>query len=72
MRRIAEKGERLHALALARLKAQGIMESDDGGLFEVALPARQSRRYPAQGGEAAEQEISSCFLDILFNDDVIP
>ena len=38
VRRIAEKGDCLHAQALARLEAQGIMESDDGGLFAVALP----------------------------------
>ena len=72
VRRIAEKGDCLHAQALERLEAQGIMESDDGGLFAVALRVRDSRRYPAPAGVAAEQEIRSRLMDILFNDDVIP
>ena len=72
VRRIAEKGDCLHAQALARLEAQGIMESDDGGLFAVAFRVRDSRRYPAPAGVFAEQEIRSRLLDILFNDDVIP
>ena len=77
VRRIAEKGDCLHAQALARLEAQGIMESDDGGLFAVAFRVRNSHRYPrnpmlAAAGEAEEQEIRSRLMDILFNDDVIP
>ena len=77
VRRIAEKGDCLHAQALARLEAQGIMESDDGGLFAVAFRVRNSHRYPrnpmlAAAGEVEEQEIRSRLMDILFNDDVIP
>ena len=72
VRRVAEKGDCLHAQTLARLEAQGIMESDDGGLFAVARRVRQSRRYPTAAAEAAEQEIRSRLVDILFNDDVIP
>ena len=72
VRRISEKGDCLHAQVLARLEDQGIMESDDGGLFAVAFRVRDSRRYPAPAGVVAEQEIRSRLLDILFNDDVIP
>ncbi len=77
VRRIAEKGDCLHAQALARLEAQGIMESDDGGFFTLALRVNRSHRYPrnpslAAAGEASEQEIRSRLMEILFNDDVIP
>ena len=77
VRRIAERGDCLQGQALARLEAQGIMESDDGGFFALALRVRRSRRYPlslslAAAGEEAEQEIRSRLMDILFNDDVIP
>ena len=74
VRRIAERGDCLHGQALARLEAQGIMESDDGGFFALALRVRNSRRYPlspslAAAGEEAEQEIRSRLMDILFNDE---
>ena len=38
VRRIAERGDCLHGQALARLEAQGIMESDDGGFFRAGAP----------------------------------
>ena len=72
VRRIAEMGDCLHGQTLARLEAQGIMESDDGGLFGLAFRVRQSRRYPTAVAEATEQEIHTRIMDTLFNDDVIP
>ncbi len=72
VRRIAEKGDDLHQQVLERLAAQGIMESDDGGLFGLAFRVRQSRRYPTAVAESTEQEIHTRIMDILFNDDVIP
>ena len=72
VRRTAELSEHLRAVALNRLEARGIMESDDGGFFSLALRVRHSRRYPTAAGEAAEQEIHSRLMDIIFDNDAIP
>ena len=73
VRRIAggERGDQLRADALERLVEQGILETDDGGgFFALTSPVTRSRHYPTAASGAAEQEIHSRMMDIVFSEDL--
>ena len=72
VRRIAVRdGDRLRAQALERLVEQGILETDDGrGFFSLTSRVTHSRHYPTDASGAAQEEIHSRIIGILFSDDI--
>ena len=71
VRRIAQGADELRAVALERLVEQGILETDDGrGFFALTRRVIRLHRYPTAAGGAAEQEIHSRIMGILFSDEL--
>ena len=69
VRRVAQSGEQIRNLALARLLKAGILDSADEGAISLARGVARSRRYPIVEGKA-EQEVHLRIMRVLFSDDI--
>lgn len=69
IRRFAQRYDEFRALALDRLVAANILESDDGGVFSLSPKVSHSQYYPAIDG-VAEREITARMVALLFSDDI--
>ena len=69
VRRIAQNGEQIRNLALARLLKTGILASAEEGAIALARGVARSRRYPIVEGKA-EQEVQLRIMRVLFSDDI--
>lgn len=69
VRRIAQTGEQIRNLALARLLKTGILASAEEGAIALARGVARSRRYPIVEGKA-EQEVQLRIMRVLFSDDI--
>ena len=69
VRRIAQNGEQIRNLALARLLKTGILASAEEGAIALARRVVRSRRYPIVEGKAV-QEVQLRIMRVLFSDDI--
>ena len=67
--RVAERGDEIRQIALARLVNRGILEFDEGGLLALLPLVGRSRRYPLIDGVARE-EVRLRIMRVLFSDDI--
>ena len=69
VRRIAQSGDQIRNLALARLLKAGILDSADEGAISLARSVTRSRRYPIVEDKAVE-EVQLRIMRVLFSDDI--
>ena len=67
--RIAQRGEEIIDMAIDRLVAKGIFESDDGGYWSLSHRVTRTGRYPLMDGWAGE-EIKGRIFRVLFDDEI--
>ena len=69
VRGIAKDGDRIRAMALARLVDAGILRSAEEGAMLSSSRVARARRYPTVDGEA-KQEVRLRIMGALFGDDI--
>ncbi len=70
VRRIAESAYELRDKALARLAAQGILDTDEGlAMFSLSRRVARTRRYPLADAESG-RAIHDRVMGVLFNEEI--
>ena len=67
--RIARHSHRISTLTLDRLVKSGVLTADEGGFWSLTNSVARTKRYPGEGGAAAE-EIQTRIMRLLFSEEI--